>query len=69
MGYRQEPDEIHRTHAADGTVTLITQERRPCETARVFWPQGGAWVDAIPRPATQHEIETVCARALSLYGR
>lgn len=66
--YRQEPDEIHRTHAADGTVTLIKQERRNVETARVFWPEGGKWGDAIPRQATHDEIDEVGGYALTIFG-
>jgi hypothetical protein len=66
--YRQEPDEIHRTHAADGTVTLLKQERRKVDTARVFWPEGGVWGDAIPRQATKDEIDDVGGFALSVYG-
>ncbi len=65
--YRQEPDEIHRTMPADGTVTLITQERRPVDTARVFWPFGGAWGDAIPRQAEGYEVENVVGFALSIW--
>ena len=68
MSYRQEPDEIHRTHAADGTVTLLHQERRQVDTARVFWPEGGAWGDAIPRQATRNEIDDVGAYALTIFG-
>lgn len=67
--YRQEPDEIHRTMAADGTVTLIRQERSKVNTARVFWPEGGAWGDAIPRQATPGEIDDVGGFALSIFCR
>ena len=66
--YRQEPDEVHRTLPADGTVTLITQERRDVDTARVFWPRGGVWGDAIPRQATEREIEDVGGFALSIFN-
>lgn len=68
MSYRQEPDEIHRTHAADGTVTLILQERRDTDTARVFWPDGSRWGDAIPRQATRDEIDDVGGFALACFG-
>jgi hypothetical protein len=67
MSYRQEPDEIHRTLPADGTVTLIRQERRQVDTARVFWPEGGSWGDAIPRPATKDEVADVGGFALSIF--
>jgi hypothetical protein len=65
--YRQEPDEVHRTMPADGTVTLIVQERRDTPTARVFWPIGGTWGDAIPRQATRSEIADVVGYALSIF--
>lgn len=65
--YRQEPDEIHRTNALNGTVTLITQERRQVETARVFWPAGRAWGDAIPRQATPDEVEKIGGYALLVF--
>jgi hypothetical protein len=66
--YRQEPDEVHRTMPADGTVTLIEQERRDVDTARVFWPIGGTWGDAIPRQATKDEVANVGSFALSIFG-
>ena len=65
MSYSQEPDEIHRTLPADGTVTLIEQRRRDTDTARVFWPLGGAWGNGIPRQATGDEIDQVGAYALA----
>lgn len=65
--YRQEPDEIHRTIPQDGTITVIQQERRDVDTARVFWPLGGAWGDAIPRQAEQWEIENVVGYALKVW--
>ncbi len=68
MSYRQEPDEIHRTMPADGTVTLIVQERRDTDTARVFWPEGGSWGDAIPRAATRQEIDEVGGYALMIFS-
>lgn len=67
--YRQEPDEIHRSMPADGTVTLITQERRAVDTARVFWPIGGSWGDAIPRQATAREVEAVVDFARSIFPK
>jgi hypothetical protein len=53
---------------ADGTVTLIEQERRDVDTARVFWPIGGTWGDAIPRQATKDEVANVGSFALSIFG-
>jgi hypothetical protein len=34
------------------------------EQARVFWPYGHEWVDAIPRPATRAEVETAVSNSL-----
>jgi hypothetical protein len=65
--YHQEPDEVHRTLPADGTVTLIEQKRREVDTARVFWPVGGEWGDAIPRQATRDEVKDVGGFALSIF--
>lgn len=65
--YRQEPAEIHRTFAADGTVTLICQARSEVESARVFWPKGGAWGTAEPRIAHKSEVDDVGEFALSVF--
>jgi hypothetical protein len=66
-GYRQGAEEIHQTFPADGTVTIITQERRDTDTARVFWPKGLAWGDAIPRSARREEVDAVGAFALAMF--
>lgn len=63
--YFQEASEIHETIFKDGTVTL--NERRPTgdgEHARVFWPYGMEWVDAMPRPATREEVNTAVTNSL-----
>jgi hypothetical protein len=61
--YHQAADEIHETFFADGTVTLNEREG-DTEHARVFWPWGTHWVDAMPRPATREEISFAAARSL-----
>lgn len=53
--YGQKADEIHETLFADGTVTL-NERVGDTEHARVFWPFGSNWVDAIPRVATRNEV-------------
>lgn len=64
--YRQDREEIHHTGALRGTVTL--NRRSPPtvnHTARVFWPLGEQWVDAMPRHATPDEVmEAVIAARL-----
>lgn len=61
--YQQNPDEVHRTHADDGTITLIEQRRTGVDTAQVYWPYGEDWVDAIPTQATAATIEAVAGAA------
>ena len=53
--YYQRADEIHETYFADGAVTL-NERIGDTEHARVFWPYGTDWVDALPRPATREEV-------------
>lgn len=53
--YKQHAEEIHETKFLDGTVTL-NERIGDTEHARVFWPAGTEWVDAIPRPATRDEV-------------
>lgn len=63
--YRQSATEIHETLYADGCVTL--NQRQPVgdgDHARVFWPAGTDWVDAMPREATPVEVAAVTENAL-----
>ena len=53
--YHQQADEIHETLFVDGAVTL-NERVGDTEHARVFWPYGTEWVDAMPRPATRDEV-------------
>jgi hypothetical protein len=63
--YHQEPTEIHASYYTDGTITLNDRTRLPDgEHARVFWPVGSKWVDAMPRRATIDEIADVTFTAL-----
>lgn len=68
QSYSQEPGEVHRTMPTDGTVTIIEQFRRETDCARVFWPKGIEWGDAIPRKAETWEIEEVGGFALKAFG-
>jgi hypothetical protein len=61
--YRQRADEIHETYFADGTVTL-NERIGDTEHARVFWPWGTHWVDAMPRPATPEEVSSAVGASL-----
>lgn len=63
--YQQQANEIHKSMYDDGTVTLNERTRvGDGEHARVFWPHGQEWGDAIPRKATQNEISNTAYRAL-----
>jgi hypothetical protein len=61
--YSQRADEIHETDALDGTVTIIRRHRTGVDTARIFWPAGQEWGDALPRPATWDELTTTLKSA------
>jgi hypothetical protein len=61
--YEQEAHEIHETIFADGTVTL-NERVGDTERARVFWPYGTEWVDAMPRMATKTEVADTVLRSL-----
>lgn len=63
--YEQGAREIHASFYRDGTVTLNKRTRLPDgEHARVFWPIGSQWIDAMPRPATPFEIGIATDAAL-----
>ena len=64
--YQQRAKEIHASYPESGTVTLNERTRvDEASHARVFWPKGLEWGDAIPRKATQAEILAVTGYALS----
>lgn len=58
--YHQSSTEVHASHYSDGTITLNDRIRLPdAEHARVFWPVGEKWIDAMPASITYegaHEI-------------
>lgn len=67
--YTQQPQEVHRTIAQDGTVTLLERPQGPpLEEALVFWPLGTKWVSAEPRPAGPFEVEGIVEYALSRWN-
>lgn len=66
--YHQYAEEVHETSYLRGTVTL--NDRTPASadhTARVFWPVGTNWVDAMPRIATSGEIRAAIDAALERF--
>lgn len=67
--YAQEPEEIHRTIAQDGTVTLIERSQGPpLEEALVYWPRGMIWISAEPRPIEKWELEPTMNLALARWS-
>lgn len=65
--YTQRLTDVHETLFKRGTVTLNDRSPPTAEyTARVFWPIGQDWVDAIPRQATREEVLSAIRAALPL---
>lgn len=62
--YQQRANEIHKTVADDGTITLMERKEDEQGEADVFWPEGEDFGTATPRQATQEEIALVCGFAL-----
>lgn len=68
-GYDQEPEEIHRTIAQDGTVTLLERPQGPpLEEADVYWPHGTCWISAEPKPAEPWQLEQTIQYALARWS-
>lgn len=65
--YRQGADEIHESRYHTGTVTL-NERVGDTEHARMFWPYGDKWRDAMPRVATLREIVNTTENALSQWS-
>lgn len=64
QSYTQTKDEIHKTDAEDGTVTLVFRRFYPeRDKARVYWTVG-EFVSAEPRRATEEEIQRITKTAL-----
>lgn len=66
--YTQTFEEIHKTKARSGTVSIVTRTfRSDKDHAFVLWPVNEQWTSAEPRPAKAHEVyETIqlCLREL-----
>lgn len=64
--YSQTANEIHETLFKDGSITL-NERIGDTEQARVFWPYGTDWVDAIPRKATPNEVKISVEKSLDTW--
>ncbi|MNU33630.1 hypothetical protein D3C71_221930 [compost metagenome] len=62
--YFQEPQEVHESRPAPGTVTLIQRQRVGEDVARTFYPRGAQWVSGEPRAATNAEVVHACEGAI-----
>jgi len=63
--YTQQAQEIHRTDAEDGTVTIMERKEDVVEGyADVYWPSGTEWGTAKPRAAMPEEIRRVVGNVL-----
>ncbi len=63
--YSQLANEIHRTDADDGTVTLMLRQEDENGQADVYWPAGTEWGTAKPRAATPEEVSATVTKALA----
>lgn len=67
LTYRHDAADIHRTEFKDGTVSLVIRSfKEDTEHAHVFAPSGTPWVSAEPRPASDNEVNVICAKALEV---
>lgn len=64
--YSQAANEVHETFYKDGSVTL-NERVGDTEKARVFWPAGTDWVDALPRVAERDEVISATGWALGAW--
>ncbi len=65
QAYAQAANEVHRTDAQDGTITLMERPLDQDGHADVFWPVGEEWGNAKPRPATLAELQQVVPAAIT----
>lgn len=68
--YSQLANEIHKSEAADGTITVIEKSVASGgnKAAGVFWKNdGGEWVSAEPRPAEEKEVWRAIEKAKRVY--
>lgn len=65
--YTQQANEIHRTIAMDGTVTLMTRDQGPpLQATRVYWPAGMGWVTAETKEVDSGDYQLAQAVYLAL---
>jgi hypothetical protein len=66
--YGQKAHEIHRSFPSNNTVTVVTRDfLKDRDHAHVYYPVGGGFVSAIPRPASHAEILFITRSVLHAY--
>jgi hypothetical protein len=66
--YQQLAEELHESHQAPGTVTIIRCSWRDRPELTVCSRPGAPWVSGQARPATADEIKRITTTALDLFG-
>jgi hypothetical protein len=65
--YRQLPADLHSSHQAPGTVTLIRFSPHEKRELTVCLQPGAPWVSGLARPATAGEVKRITGAALDLF--
>lgn len=67
--YKMQADELHASIPSPGAVLIIrrTKADKDPDRALVYWPLGGEWVSAEPRPATAGIVRRITQRALDCW--
>lgn len=65
--YQQDPEEIHESHAREGTITIMHRSEAVGDgRASVFWPHGTPWGDASRGTSREDVLETAAAALAAL---
>jgi len=63
--YAERSEQIHTSHPVRGTVTLVKRSfKQDTEHAYVYWPYGGKWISAEPKPARKEQVESIASYSL-----
>ena len=66
--YKQKAHEIHRSFPSNNTVTIVTRDfLEDRDHAHVYYPEGGTFGSAEPRPASRAEILFITRSVLHAY--
>ena len=65
--YAQLAHELHESHQAPGTVTILRRRFREVGELAVCRPPGVPWVSGLSRPATSDEVRDITSAALNWF--